>query len=70
MVVSANELHGGRPMYAYYGSAMFIILTLGLIGNSLAVIILFHPKHRKKRMTSMMVNLCAAGISIKMSIVK
>lgn len=70
MAISSYELHGERPLYVYYGSSMFIILTLGLLGNSLTLIILFHPHHRKKRMTSLMVNLCAAGISIQIAIIK
>lgn len=64
-MVSAYELHGGRQLYAYYGASMFIILSMGLVGNTLTLIVLLHPEHRNKSMTSLMVNLCVAGMDFK-----
>lgn len=61
MVVSAYELHGERQLYAFYGASMFIILSVGLVGNALTLLVLLHPDHRSKTMTSLMVNLCVAG---------
>ena len=43
---------------------MFVILTLGLIGNFLTLVVLFHPQHRTKSMTPLMVNLCVADLLV------
>lgn len=63
-MVSTYELHGGRHLYAYYGASMFIILSMGLVGNTLTLIVLMHPQHRNKSMTSLMVNLCVADLLV------
>ncbi|CAH3107798.1 unnamed protein product [Pocillopora meandrina] len=55
--------HGNRS-YLLYGATMFVILTLGLIGNFLTLIVLFHPQHRTKSMTPLMVNLCVADLLV------
>ncbi|KAL9980693.1 hypothetical protein ACROYT_G009315 [Oculina patagonica] len=56
--------HLGDRSYSYYGASMFIILTLGLIGNFLTVIVLLHPQHRGKSMTPLMINLCVADLLV------
>lgn len=58
-----QEIHGERS-YSYYGASMFIILTLGLIGNALTVFVLLHPQHRHKSMTPLMLNLCVADLLV------
>lgn len=54
----------GDRSYSYYGASMFIILTLGLVGNFLTVVVLFHPHHRHKSMTSLTINLCVADLLV------
>ena len=58
-----SELLGDRS-YSYYGASMFIILSLGLIGNFLTVVVLLHPHHRGKSMTPLMMNLCVADLLV------
>ncbi|XP_068679699.1 pinopsin-like [Montipora foliosa] len=63
-MVSTYELHGGRYLYAYYGASMFMILSIGLVGNALTVIVLLQPEHRTKSMSSLMINLCVADLVV------
>lgn len=58
-----SEYLGDRSL-SYYGASMFIILTLGLVGNFLTVVVLFHPHHRQKSMTSLTINLCVADLLV------
>ena len=47
-----------------YGIVMFLILTVGFLGNALTLIVLRHRKHRKKAVTPLMINLAIADIFI------
>ena len=60
-MISSYELHGGVQLYAYYGASIFLILSLGIVGNTLAIVVLLQPEHRTKSMTGLMINLCVAG---------
>ena len=54
----------GSASNAYYGTSMFIILTLGLFGNVVTLVILLHPQHRRKSLTPLMLNLCVADLLV------
>lgn len=56
--------HLGERSYSYYGASMFIILTIGLIGNFVTLIVLLHPQHRSRSMTPLMMNLCVADLLV------
>lgn len=60
-MVSSYELHGEVHLYTYYGASIFLILSMGIVGNTLAIIVLLQPEHRTKSMTGLMINLCVAG---------
>ncbi|KAK2562291.1 Pinopsin [Acropora cervicornis] len=63
-MISSYELHGGVQLYAYYGASIFLILSLGIVGNTLAIVVLLQPEHRTKSMTGLMINLCVADLLV------
>ena len=50
--------------YIAYGIVMFMILTVGFVGNVLTLLVLHRREHRKKSVTPLMINLAFADIFI------
>ena len=50
--------------YFAYGFVMFLILTIGFLGNVMTLVVLYQHEHRKRTMTPLMVNLALADIFI------
>ncbi|KXJ29501.1 Red-sensitive opsin-2 [Exaiptasia diaphana] len=57
-----NEYHLDKSVYVAYGTVMFFILCLGLAGNLLSIPVLLHRDHRKKSVTSLMLNMCVVDV--------
>ena len=50
--------------YLAYGISMFLILSFGLVGNVLTLLVLKQREHRSRGVTPLMVNVALADISI------
>ena len=47
-----------------YGIVMFLILTFGIVGNALTLLVLYQREHRSRSVTPLMINLALADIFI------
>lgn len=57
----------GKPfkwhaIYLTYAIVMFLVLTVGFLGNVLTLVILRYPEHRRKVIAPLMINLAVADI--------
>lgn len=50
--------------YMAYGIVMFLILTFGIVGNALTLLVLYQREHRSRSVTPLMINLALADIFI------
>ena len=50
--------------YLTYGIVMFLILSIGFLGNALTVLILRKPEHVRKALTPLMINLSIGSLII------
>ena len=62
MTPAKQEL-GSGSFYVYLAT-IFSILTLGLIGNFLTILVLCQPQHRQKSLTPFLLNLAAADLVV------
>ena len=53
-----------QAVYFIYATVMFLVLTIGLVGNVLSSIILRYREHRRKVINPLMINLAVADILI------
>ena len=53
-----------QAIYLTYSIVMFLVLTVGFLGNLLTLIILRYPEHRKKVINPLMINLAVANLLI------
>lgn len=58
--------HDSRYHHHVYTTAMFTILTIGLIGNLLTILVFVQKEHRSKLITPFLINLAVADIFIVM----
>ena len=47
-----------------FGTAMLLIIILGLAGNTITIVVLFQREHRRRAITPLMINLAAANVLI------
>lgn len=50
--------------YLTYGIVMFLILSIGFLGNALTILILRRPEHVRKVLTPLMINLSIGSLII------
>ena len=53
-----------QEMYLVYATVMFLVLTVGFLGNVLSFIILRYREHRRKVITPLMINLAVVDLLI------
>lgn len=53
-----------QAIYLLYATVMFLVLTVGFLGNVISFIILRYREHRRKVVTPLMINLAVADILI------
>lgn len=53
-----------EPGCVAYVTVMFVILSLGFLGNALTILVLYQPTHRNETLTPLMLNLAVAGLFI------
>lgn len=53
-----------KEAYLAYGIVMFLILTVGFLGNVLTLLVLKKREHRRRLVSPLMINLALAGIFI------
>ena len=58
---SVDWQDAGHVVYTVF---LFLIFTLGSIGNLLSIFVLSHPTHRNNILSPLMINLAAAGLLI------
>lgn len=53
-----------QAIYVVYATVMFLVLTVGFLGNMLSFLILRYPEHRRKVINPLMINLVVADLLI------
>ena len=54
----------GKNDCILFGTAMLLIIILGLAGNTITMVVLFQKEHRRRALTPLMINLAAANVLI------
>ena len=60
----SGESFNWKAIYIMYATVMFLVLTVGFLGNILSFFIFRYPEHRKKVINPLMINLAVADILI------